>query len=50
MGDRIERRILDIAVDPQDVEAADVVVLHRVVCCYPDVGRLLAAAADHTND
>jgi magnesium-protoporphyrin O-methyltransferase len=23
-------------------------VLHRVVCCYPDYQRLLAAAADHT--
>ncbi len=49
LGDRIDRRVLDIAAGPPDVEAADVVVLHRVVCCYPDVGRLLAAAADHTN-
>jgi hypothetical protein len=24
-----------------------VVVLHRVVCCYPDYERLLTAAADH---
>ena len=47
--DRVERRLVDIAADPQQVEAADVVVLHRVVCCYPDVERLLAAAADHTN-
>ena len=23
------------------------VVLHRVVCCYPDYNRLLAEAADH---
>ena len=29
------------------VERADVVVLHRVVCCYPDYERLLGAAADH---
>jgi magnesium-protoporphyrin O-methyltransferase len=29
------------------VEPADVVVLHRVVCCYPDFERLLGAAADH---
>ena len=50
LGDRIERRIVDIAVDPQGVEPADVVVLHRVVCCYPDVERLLSAAADHTQD
>lgn len=37
----------DIAADPDGVEAADVVVLHRVVCCYPDYERLLTAAADH---
>jgi magnesium-protoporphyrin O-methyltransferase len=24
------------------------VVLHRVVCCYPDYARLLSAAAGHT--
>jgi magnesium-protoporphyrin O-methyltransferase len=29
------------------VAPADLVVLHRVVCCYPDYVRLLAAAADH---
>src|SRR5829696_8520247 len=27
---------------------ADIVVLHRVVCCYPDYARLLGVAADHT--
>jgi magnesium-protoporphyrin O-methyltransferase len=43
---RAERRLHDIAVDPDGVEAADVVVLHRVVCCYPDYERLLGAAAD----
>jgi len=44
---RVERRMVDIAVDPAAVEPADVVVLYRVVCCYPDHARLLAAAADH---
>jgi len=29
------------------VELADVVVLHRVVCCYPDHQALLSAAASH---
>jgi len=42
---RAERRLHDIAVDPDAVEAADVVVMHRVVCCYPDYERLLRAAA-----
>jgi magnesium-protoporphyrin O-methyltransferase len=45
--ERVQRRIHDIAVDPEDVEPVDVVVLHRVVCCYPDYERLLGAAADH---
>jgi hypothetical protein len=44
---RVRRRLVDIAADPDGVEPADVVVLHRVVCCYPDYARLLGAAADH---
>jgi hypothetical protein len=47
LAGRVERRLHDIAVDPEAVEPADVVVLHRVVCCYPDYERLLGAAADH---
>jgi magnesium-protoporphyrin O-methyltransferase len=46
-SDRVQRRILDIAAAPDEVDSADVVVLHRVVCCYPDYARLLAAVADH---
>jgi magnesium-protoporphyrin O-methyltransferase len=49
LAGRIDRRILDIAAHPNEVVPADVVVLHRVVCCYPDVDRLLGAAADHAN-
>ncbi len=44
---RVERRLHDIAVDPEAIAPADVVVLHRVVCCYPDYERLLGAAAAH---
>lgn len=47
MSDRVDRRFLDIAAEPERAEPADVVVLHRVVCCYPDYVRLLTAAADH---
>lgn len=46
VADRVERRIADIAADPEQVEPADLVVLHRVVCCYPDYERLLGAAAE----
>jgi magnesium-protoporphyrin O-methyltransferase len=45
---RLERRVgVDLAQTPDEVEAADVVVLHRVVCCYPDYEALLGAAAEH---
>ena len=47
VADRVERRLHDIVEAPEEVERADVVVLHRVVCCYPDYQRLLATAADH---
>jgi len=48
MTERVERRFLDIAQAPDEAEQADVVVLHRVVCCYPDYERLLVAAANKT--
>lgn len=47
MSGRVRRRIMDIAAAPDEVEPADIVVLNRVVCCYPDYERLLGAAADH---
>ena len=47
MADRVTRRVVDIAASPDQVPAADLVVLHRVVCCYPDYEGLLGAAADH---
>jgi magnesium-protoporphyrin O-methyltransferase len=47
LEERAERRLHHIAMDPEGVEAADVVVLHRVVCCYPDYERLLGRAAQH---
>jgi 2-polyprenyl-3-methyl-5-hydroxy-6-metoxy-1,4-benzoquinol methylase len=47
VADRVHRQVTDVAASPADVESADLVVLHRVVCCYPDFTRLLGAAADH---
>lgn len=41
---RIERRVGDFTID--GTTEADFVVLHRVVCCYPDYERLLGAAAE----
>jgi 16S rRNA G966 N2-methylase RsmD len=47
LSDRVDRYIVDIAAAPDQVDTADVVVLHRVVCCYPDYAKLLGACADH---
>ena len=38
---------MDFAEAGAGVAAADIVVLNRVVCCYPDMPRLAGAAADH---
>jgi 2-polyprenyl-3-methyl-5-hydroxy-6-metoxy-1,4-benzoquinol methylase len=46
LEDRVERRVGDFATT--DVEPHDIVVLHRVVCCYPDADALVGAAAGHT--
>jgi hypothetical protein len=47
LGERVERRIADFVTDAGDVDPHDVVVMHRVICCYPDVDALVGAAASH---
>jgi hypothetical protein len=49
LGDdvRVERRLGDFVRDAREIEPADDVVLHRVVCCYPDPDALVGAAAEH---
>ena len=37
LSERVDRRVGDFVDEP--VEPHDVVVMHRVVCCYPDVDR-----------
>jgi len=44
LAGRLTRRRLDIARDPAAVAPADVVIFHRVVCCYPDSVALLRGA------
>jgi magnesium-protoporphyrin O-methyltransferase len=46
LADRVGRRVLDFAARPDAVAPADVVVMHRVVCCYPDMVGLVGPAAD----
>ena len=42
---RVERRVGDFVT--AEIEPHDVVVMHRVVCCYPDVDALVGVAAEH---
>ena len=45
--ERIERRHGDFVENERELGAADFVVMHRVVCCYPDPELLVGAAAGH---
>lgn len=47
LGGRVERRTGDFVAEAGLVEPHDVVLLHRVVCCYPDADRLVSTAAAH---
>ncbi len=48
LADRVDRKLLDFAQDAGQVAPADVVIMNRVICCYPDMPRLAGAAAGHT--
>jgi 16S rRNA G966 N2-methylase RsmD len=47
LEERVERQLLDFAAQGDEVQPADVVILHKVVCCYPDYESLVGAAAVH---
>ena len=47
LADRVERTVMDFAETAGRVSSADIVILNRVICCYPDMPRLTGAAADH---
>ena len=47
LTDRVERRVGDFVAEADTLSAHEVVVMHRVVCCYPDVNALVGAGADH---
>lgn len=49
LRERVNHQVGDFAQVADSVPAADVVVLHRVVCCYPDMPQLLNQAARHAN-
>jgi hypothetical protein len=45
-ADRVERRVMDFVDGGKEIGAADIVVMNRVICCYPDLPGLAGAAAD----
>jgi hypothetical protein len=45
---RVERRVMDFADANGEAPRADIVIMNRVICCYPDMPKLAGAAADHT--
>ena len=48
--DRIDRKVMDFVDASAELEAADVVIMNRVICCYPDMPRLAGAAAERTRE
>jgi 2-polyprenyl-3-methyl-5-hydroxy-6-metoxy-1,4-benzoquinol methylase len=45
---RVTFRCADFTQEAGQVASADIVVMHRVVCCYPHAPALVAAAAQHS--
>ncbi len=48
LEDRVDRLLGDVVADPALAGSADAVLMHRVVCCYPDYDALVGAAAERT--
>lgn len=46
VADRVERVVADFAAVAATVAPADVVIVHKVVCCYPHVAGLVRPAAE----
>jgi protein-L-isoaspartate O-methyltransferase len=47
LENRVDRRVGDFVAMNDELSAADIVVLNRVICCYPDMPALLGAACSH---
>ncbi|HJQ77128.1 MAG TPA: SAM-dependent methyltransferase [Acidimicrobiia bacterium] len=48
LNGRVERRLGDFVEAVDDLEPADIVVLNRVICCYPWMERMVEAATVST--
>jgi len=47
LRDKVTYLLADFAREADTVPAAEVVILHRVVCCYPNMPQLVTVAAGH---
>lgn len=50
LADRVDRKVMDFATAGAQIEGADIVIMNRVICCYPDMPRLAGAASDHVRE
>jgi hypothetical protein len=50
LDERVERRVADFASAGDETPPADLLILHRVICCYPDAGVLVEAACAHAHE
>lgn len=48
LGGKVERRLGDFVEEAPLIEPADIVVLNRVICCYPFLDRMMDAATEKT--
>lgn len=49
LAGRADYQVRDFAQSPEMVAAADIVVMDRVICCYPKMEELVVPAAQHAN-
>jgi len=47
VADRLDRVVADFAASASAIAPADAVIMHKVICCYPDMPALVEPAADH---
>lgn len=47
LSEKVEYQDMDFALHPETVSPADIVIMDRVVCCYPKMKELVIPAAQH---
>lgn len=47
LEEKVFYRQADFALDAEALDSAEIVILDRVICCYPNLDQLLGKAANH---